>query len=162
MSLRESEAPPTPANTSDTNTNVKEEPVKTDKRASNDSVERSGSFRRAQYESDSEEEDKQFDGQSQDSEEERSTSADSEPEDDPNTKPEKVVGPHLEIIPRDFSSWPKGVAGEFMFFTAANVCRTSSKAKVAKWAHLSDGYLDLVVIRKTSRSAMLKILMGAY
>lgn len=157
MSLRESEAPNTTSTSSETNTNVKESKPE---KSFDAPTQRSGSFRRAQYNSDSEEEDKEFDNQSQDSDSERS--ADSEPEDDPNAKPEKVTGPHLDIIPRSFSSWPKGVAGEFMFFTAANVCRTSSKAKVAKWAHLSDGYLDLVVIRKTSRSAMLKILMGAY
>ena len=123
-------------------------------------VQRSGSFKRAQSDSDSEDQDKEFDNQSHDSQDENSADSDLS-EDEPNARPEKVEGPHLEIIPRDFSSWPKGVAGEFMFFTAANVCRTTSKAKVAKWAHLSDGYLDLVVIRKTSRSTMLKILMGA-
>ncbi len=147
-SLRENETPGAPTS----NTNDKEfEDEKP--------VQRSRSFERTQYDSDSEEQDKDFDNQSHDSQDENSADSDL-PEDDPNAKPEKVTGPHLDIIPRDFSSWPKGVAGEFMFFTAANVCRTTSKAKVAKWAHLSDGYLDLVVIRKTSRSTMLKILMG--
>lgn len=71
-------------------------------------------------------------------------------------------GPPLYYIPFDMDNinhW-RGISGNIMFFLASNVTHIATSTKVAPHAVHSDGLMDLIIVRKASRSDLLKILLG--
>lgn len=71
-------------------------------------------------------------------------------------------GPPLYYIPFEKASvnnW-RGLSGQIAFALASNVSHISSSAKIAPFASCNDGFLDLVILRKASRTDLFKVLMG--
>jgi sphingosine kinase len=67
-------------------------------------------------------------------------------------------GPPLKYLPlEDLTHW-RGSAGSFMFFLASNVTHIALDMHAAPKAQMADGCLDMVIIRKSTRLQMAKLL----
>jgi len=71
-------------------------------------------------------------------------------------------GPPLQMIDKwdTFKDSMVNVESDFSFFVASNLRTLSYDSVIAPYAHLSDGYMDLLYSKKLSRASMAKLLLG--
>jgi diacylglycerol kinase family enzyme len=64
----------------------------------------------------------------------------------------------MKYLPLDDLTHWRGSAGSFIFFLASNVTHIALDTHAAPKAHMSDGCIDLIIIRKSTRVQMAKVL----